>query len=135
MEVKYNTMVWNTFQRSIFIFLRWRLKGSVRNILEFLGPGLIRLITINYELNGAIMTSEAATEVHVSPFNSELIVPKPASRNSTMLLTLPGGSQRVKIFKSITWYYWTRKYLGPWSLLPIHVAVFWRLFSYIEWYA
>ena len=35
---------------------------SVSNIVEFLGSGLGRQRTINFELNGATWTSEAATE-------------------------------------------------------------------------
>ena len=39
---------------------RWG--ASVNRVVEFPGAGLGRLITINSELNGAIQTSEAATE-------------------------------------------------------------------------
>ena len=39
-----------------------RMYLSVNNAVEFPGAGLGRLITINSEFNGAIQTSEAATE-------------------------------------------------------------------------
>ena len=42
---------------------------SVSNIVELLGAGLGRMITINSELNGASQTSEAATEAERASVN------------------------------------------------------------------